>query len=240
MAAMNAIRKESSTSTAPPAARKQRADGAEARERLLQTALQLFAEKGYAKTSTRDIAQTAGANIASIKYYFGDKAGLYRAVFVEHMSCESCEDGFLLAPGDLDLRQSLQAFFGGFLEPIKQGDLARHYMRLHFREVVEPTGLWTEAPDNAIKQAHAALVEMLARHMGLAKADDGVHRLAFSIAGMGVQMFVCREVIEDVRAKLIATPAAVDQWGERLVDYAEAMVEAEIRQRQAATGRKKP
>ncbi|HWT71330.1 MAG TPA: CerR family C-terminal domain-containing protein [Oxalicibacterium sp.] len=236
---MNAIRKKPDSFARPSAARKQRADGADARERLLHAALQLFAEKGYAKTSTREIAQLAGVNIASIKYYFGDKAGLYRAIFVEHMSCESCEDGFVLASGDLDLRQSLQIFFGGFLEPIKQGDLARHYMRLHFREVVEPTGLWTEAPDNAIKQAHAALVEMLARHMGLAKADDGVHRLAFSIAGMGVQMFVCREVIEDVRAKLIATPAAVDQWGERLVDYAEAMVAADIRQRQAHGGGKK-
>ena len=236
---MNATRKKSPAATPPPAARKQRADGAEARERLLHTALQLFAENGYAKTSTRDIAQAAGINIASIKYYFGDKAGLYRAVFVEHMSCESCADGFLLAPSGQSLRQSLQVFFSSFLEPIKQGDLARHYMRLHFREVVEPTGLWTEAPDNAIKQAHAALVEMLARHIGLAKADDGVHRLAFSIAGLGVQMFVCREVIEDVRARLIATPAAVDQWGERLVDYAEAMVAVEIRQRQAATGGKK-
>ncbi|HTH43943.1 MAG TPA: CerR family C-terminal domain-containing protein [Oxalicibacterium sp.] len=236
---MNAIRKKSLSSAAAPVARKQRADGVEARERLLHTALQLFAEKGFAKTSTRDIAQAAGVNIASIKYYFGDKAGLYRAVFVEHMSCESCDDGFLLVPGDQNLRQSLQAFFGGFLQPIKQGDLARHYMRLHFREVVEPTGLWTEAPDNAIKQAHAALVAMLAQHMGLTKADDGVHRLAFSIAGMGVQMFVCREVIEDVRARLIATPAAVDQWGERLVDFAEAMVAAEIRHRQIAAEKKK-
>src|SRR4051812_38465331 len=63
--------------------RKQRSDGAEARERLLHTALKLFAEKGFSKTSTREIAQAAGANIASISYYFGDKAGLYRAVYTE-------------------------------------------------------------------------------------------------------------------------------------------------------------
>jgi AcrR family transcriptional regulator len=233
MAVMNATRQKNPL----PAARKPRTDGIEARERLLAAALQLFAEKGFAKTSTRDIAQAAGVNIASIKYYFGDKAGLYRAVFVEHLSCESCDEGFFPDPSATNLRQSLQGFFGGFLAPIKQGDFARHVMRLHFREVVEPTGLWTDAPDNTIKLAHDALVAMLTRHMGLTKADDGVHRLAFSIAALGVQLFVCRDVIEDVRGKLLATPAAIDFWGERLVDYAEAMIATEMRQR--ADGKKK-
>lgn len=238
MAAMNAAPSKKSPTAPSSGSRRPRLDGIEARERLLGAALQLFAEKGFAKTSTRDIAQAAGVNIASIKYYFGDKAGLYRTVFVEHMSCQSCEDSFFPEPSSQNLRQALQGFFSGFLEPIKQGDLARHVMRLHFREVVEPTGLWTEAPDNTIKLAHAALVEMLARHMGEAKVDDSVHRLAFSIAALGVQLFVCRDVIEDVRGKLLATPAAIDRWGERLVDYAEAMVAAEIRQR-AASGKKK-
>ena len=66
-----------------PAGKAQRSDGIEARSRLLNCALQLFSEKGFAKTSTREIAQAADANIAAIAYYFGDKAGLYRAVFTE-------------------------------------------------------------------------------------------------------------------------------------------------------------
>jgi AcrR family transcriptional regulator len=228
MAVMNATRQKKPQTAA---SRKPRTDGIEARERLLAAALQLFAEKGFAKTSTRDIAQAADVNIASIKYYFGDKAGLYRAVFVEHLSCASCDDSFFPDPSVGGVRQALQGFFASFLAPIKQGDFARHVMRLHFREVVEPTGLWTDAPDNTIKLAHEALVDMLAWHMGLTKTDDGVHRLAFSIAALGIQLFVCRDVIEDVRGKLLATPAAIDMWGERLVDYAEAMIAAEMRQR---------
>src|SRR5688500_16766581 len=50
------------------------------RERLLLAALRLFAHQGYAKTSTRELAEAASVNIAAISYYFGDKAGLYRAV----------------------------------------------------------------------------------------------------------------------------------------------------------------
>ena len=67
----------------PPAddGRKSRSDGVQSRERLLMAAMRLFAEQGFAKTSTREIALAAGTNIASISYYFGDKAGLYRAAF---------------------------------------------------------------------------------------------------------------------------------------------------------------
>ena len=56
--------------------RGQRTDGAKARQQLLHAGLKLFAEKGFAKTSTREIALAAHANVASISYYFGDKEGL--------------------------------------------------------------------------------------------------------------------------------------------------------------------
>jgi AcrR family transcriptional regulator len=60
-----------------------RSDGVEARNRLLDASMRLFAEQGFAKTSTRDIAEAAQVNISAISYYFGDKAGLYRAVFID-------------------------------------------------------------------------------------------------------------------------------------------------------------
>jgi AcrR family transcriptional regulator len=214
------------------ARRKPRADGVEARVRLLHVALRLFAEKGYAKTSTREIASAADVNIASISYYFGDKAGLYRAVFTEPMGAPA--DGIpLYDQPHFTLRQSLAGFLSMFLEPIKQGDLVRLCTRLHFREVLEPTGMWSEEIES-IKPAHDALVRVLCRHLGLEKADDGVHRLAFSIAGLGVQMFAYHDVVNVIRPKLIESPAAVDVWAARLVDFAEAMVAAEAVHRKAA------
>jgi AcrR family transcriptional regulator len=219
----------------PPAApvheaRKQRSDGAEARGQLLLGALRLFAEKGFAKTSTRAIAQAAGANVAAISYYFGDKAGLYRAVFSEPLG-KPCDDIARYLPAHLTLRQALEGFIAGFLEPLKQGDLAQQLTRLHFREMLEPTGLWTEQIDSKLKPAHAALVEVLGRHLDLSQADDDVHRLAFSITGLAMQMFITRDVIDGVRPGLIATPLAIDLWAARLVDFAEAMVAVELARR---------
>jgi TetR/AcrR family transcriptional regulator, regulator of cefoperazone and chloramphenicol sensitivity len=219
--------------------RKPRADGTEARARLLHTALRLFAERGYAKTSTRDIAQASGINIASIKYYFGDKAGLYRAVFTEPLGSPR-DDIPLYDQPHFSLRESLEGFFTSFLAPLKQDELIQLCMRLHFREMLEPTGLWTEEINSGIKPAHAALAAVLCRHLDLAKPDDDVHRLAFSIAGLAIQLFVARDVVSTIRSQLIDTPEAIDRWTARLVEYAEAMLGAEAVRRNLTSSSKQP
>src|SRR5215211_865379 len=47
------------------------------RERLLVTAEKLFAERGLASVSIRDLVGDAEANIAAVNYYFGGKENLY-------------------------------------------------------------------------------------------------------------------------------------------------------------------
>lgn len=220
-----------STITIPK--RTQRSDGEESRQRLLLTALHLFAEKGFEKTSTREIATAAGANIGAISYYFGDKAGLYRAVFFEPLGSPK-DDIALFDDPSYTVRQALQGLFVGFLQPLKQGVGVRQCVRLHFREMVEPTGLWAEEIDAGIKPYHAALIAVLCRHFKLKRADDDLHRLAFSIVALGVHLFVGRDIMEAIKPQLIATPKAIDVWAERLVDYGEAMVDAEAQRRRVA------
>lgn len=213
----------------PPAddTRKTRSDGVQSRERLLLAAMRLFAEQGFANTSTREIALAAGANIASISYYFRDKAGLYRAAFTEPAP-HTREDIAAFTNPNATLREALAAFYNQLLAPLKQGDLARLCMRLWFREMLEPTGLWHEEIDNGIRPAHAGLMLMLGRHMGIEDTDnDDLARLAFSVVGLALQMMVTREVIDKIRPQLLDTGAAIDTWIARLVDYAEAMVKAE-------------
>jgi len=217
----------------PDDARKTRSDGAQSRERLLLAAMRLFAEQGFAKTSTREIALAAGTNIASISYYFGDKAGLYRAAFKEPNPHPPGDMDAFMAPGPT-LRESLAMFYGMVLCELKQGDLARLCMRLWYREMLEPTGLWHEEIDTGIKPAHAALRTVLGRHMGLDQPDDDLDRLTFSIVGLAVHLMVTREVIDKISPHLLGSPDAIDIWMMRLVDYAEAMFSAEKTRRGAA------
>ena len=50
-------------------------------EHILLEAEKLFAEKSFAGTSVRDIAQAAGVNLAMINYYFGSKEKLLASIF---------------------------------------------------------------------------------------------------------------------------------------------------------------
>ena len=219
-----------SLSSAPPGAKPLRSDGLEARTRLLDAALGLFADKGFAKTSTREIALAAQVNVASISYYFGDKAGLYRAVWTDPRCNPDC--GFV--NGDvrtLSLTDALSGMLRGFVEPLKQGEMTQRSMKLHFREMLEPTGVWQQEIDNNIKPSHMALVGLLCRHLGEAQADDDIHRLCFSIAGLGMMLHVAGDVFAAIRPQLVASPAALDEYGDRLLTYALALVEAERQRR---------
>lgn len=67
---------------------------------------------------------------------------------------------------------------------------------------------------------------LLCRHLGVAEADDDMHRLAFAVTGMGLQMMLGCEVVTAVRPQLLCAPQAIEQWSARLVGYAEALIAA--------------
>jgi AcrR family transcriptional regulator len=58
--------------------------GADTRSRIVETAIDLFAMRGYDGTATRALAESAEVNLPAIQYYFGSKEGLYRAA-IDHI-----------------------------------------------------------------------------------------------------------------------------------------------------------
>ena len=62
------------------------------RQRLLETALSVFAEQGTDGGSMREIARRAGVNVATAYHHFGSKRDLFLAIFKER--------GFLDMPYD--------------------------------------------------------------------------------------------------------------------------------------------
>ena len=56
------------------------------RERLLKAALDCFLDDEYHKVTTRLIAERADANISMIRYYFGNKEGLYEEMIRDTLS----------------------------------------------------------------------------------------------------------------------------------------------------------
>jgi TetR/AcrR family transcriptional regulator, regulator of cefoperazone and chloramphenicol sensitivity len=220
------------TSLKPPELmhKPKRADGAASRETIVLAALKLFADQGFTNTSTRQIAEAAGANISAIAYYFGDKQGLYRAAFCEPMGGDHTVAA-AVPPNVVDLSMPLEAalkfFIDDMLAPLKQGEVIQDCIRLHFREFIEPTGVWDDEVQNGIKPQHDALLRYLCKTMGCKRPDVDLQRLVFAIVGMVIHLYVCREMINAFEPRMLATSKAIDQASDRFVMYALAMVAAE-------------
>ncbi|MFC1237175.1 TetR/AcrR family transcriptional regulator [Vibrio sp. F74] len=60
-------------------------ESTQAREKLISHARELYMVMPYEKVSTRLVADSAGVNIAMIRYYFGNKQGLFETVIRDTM-----------------------------------------------------------------------------------------------------------------------------------------------------------
>lgn len=82
--------------------------------KVMEAALRVFAERGYAGASVRDIAALAGVTKPVVYYHFGSKAGLYQALL------DQCLDISLQALKDASqgptVRDQLVRFIGTMLK----------------------------------------------------------------------------------------------------------------------------
>lgn len=219
----------------PEKTRLGRDDGQKARERLLGEAVRLFAEQGFARTSTRTIAQAAGVNISAISYYFGDKEGLYRSAFYEPFAAYDAEGTIaaLQAP-DMPLQEALQTYFSYILAPFGQGVRMLQCLRLHMREMLEPTGLWQKEIENRIAPLHRALQARVMRHLGLACPDDGLQRLVFAIMGIPIYLILAQDLVQTLAPDLLHRAGAIAAAVDTFTHYAQTLVEREREMRQQA------
>ena len=209
--------------------------GERAHTRLLCEATRLFSEQGYAATSTREICAAAGLNVAAIHYHFGGKEGLYREVLLGPIRQLTGEfDGFddPALPLAEALRRILGAFVGvaaqsrsaGAAACVAADSQAAQGLRLHLREMVEPSPMYAATVAQHIVPHHQAMARLLARHIGLAAPDDDVHRLVFALVAMAHDYCMSREFMHLLAPGLLERPDALTRALERLVDWGLALV----------------
>jgi AcrR family transcriptional regulator len=91
-----------------------------AKDRLLDAAERLFAQRGYHGVSIRDITEAAGADVALVNYHFGTKRALLTRVFerrAEILNRERMQQLEAVRPGP-DGALDLEAVVNAFMEPL--------------------------------------------------------------------------------------------------------------------------
>jgi AcrR family transcriptional regulator len=98
------------------------ANRADLRDRLLNSAEELFATRGYFGVSVRDITDHAGTRLASVSEQFGGKEGLFRAVLLRRIQPLNDDRRTRLAalPARGAQAKRLRALIEAFTEPMRQ------------------------------------------------------------------------------------------------------------------------
>ncbi len=139
------------------------------KERLLSTGIRLFAEKGYAGSTFRDICEAAGSNIAAINYYFGDKEGFYKAAKEYAGSILRTKLNDLWEKADKDPWEALRMHID-FLLDAAYDDTMFHINRMHLRELIDadavPRGDTEINADNKRREYDERMSVFLGRLLG--------------------------------------------------------------------------
>lgn len=91
------------------------------RERLLDKAEELFAQRGFETVSLRDLTQAAGTNLAAVNYHFGSKERLIDCIIERALNPINEERLALLAEARKSAGPSgpsIEVILQGFLEPV--------------------------------------------------------------------------------------------------------------------------
>lgn len=202
---------------------------ADARQRLLLAATQIFADKGYALASTREICKLAEVNVAAIHYYFGDKASLYREVF-------RIPEQVLQLPAELDdpalsTHEAMQAWYSHLMSFAAFPDKATQLRLLILREQMQPSGVLDLGQAELLNPWHHKLVRFLAPRLGADTADVELHHLAFSLVGIAMVLFVERAAVIELAPGLLDDAMQLQKTVQRLARHGSALIDAEILRR---------
>lgn len=117
-----------------------RADGEATRANIIEAAGQLFAERGYADTTSKAICERAHTNVAAVNYYFGSRDELYLALLREvHKRLMSMRFLQEIADSPLSAEEKLGVFLDGLVHAIV--DSNSWHTRLWAREILTPSPL---------------------------------------------------------------------------------------------------
>jgi TetR/AcrR family transcriptional regulator, regulator of cefoperazone and chloramphenicol sensitivity len=172
------------------------------RDRIIDAAGEIFAERGFEATTVRDICHAAGANIAAVNYYFGDKQRLFvEAVLRAHrwrMEQAALPDWSIDTPPE----KKLTDFIATFIRRVRTGPKDAWQNRLMMRELMRPDAACAEVVRDSIRPQFEILLAILRALLPEETSAETLHLMAFSIVGQCLFYHfadpVVRHLIDDV------------------------------------------
>lgn len=195
-------------------------DSDHARDRIMEAALDVFAERGYKATTVRSICAQAGVNVAAIQYYFGGKEALYRkalAFSFQQADRKYPQDALLddSLPAEDRLHRFIRSMVHRFMD---DSHLGRHG-KLVAREIADPTGALNNIVDTVMRPRYAVLRELIPQLAGPGWSLTDIDRFICSIMGQCLVYRHSRPLVERLSPDIVANAQAVDRTVEMIFQF---------------------
>lgn len=153
------------------------------RERIADAAGEIFANRGFDGTTVREICQRAGANVAAVNYYFGDKQRLYVEAVVRAHRWRMEQARLPDWPAGTPAETKLADFIATFIRRVRTGPEGTWHTRLMMREMANPTEACAELVQSSIRPQFEILLEILRELVPSSTNQEQLRLIAFSIVG---------------------------------------------------------
>lgn len=160
------------------------------KQRLLDAGEELFAEYGFNGTSSRQLTQKAGCNVASINYYFGGKQGLYFEVvgrkmkYLRDVRLERINKKISEKADKLTLEDLVAVFTEAFMEPLVKDAGGRKFLKLFSWEMLNP-----QFPKKKLVEDIKPIVDLMTANMIKVCPGLTVEKAVLSITSIAGQLF---------------------------------------------------
>ena len=205
------------------------------RKAIVEAALRGFAEKGFAATTTREIAAMAETNVASIAYHFGGKEGL-RIACAEHIV--EVMDGVLermpqaaIPPDPAAARMMLTAVVRRFVGFLLLDPRARPVAGFVLREMAEPSPALDLIYERLFESVHTRACAIWGVATGRDPESAGVRLAVFSTIGQIVYFNFARPVIERRMGWPAIGPAEAEAIADTIIRSLDSRLAADRRER---------
>jgi AcrR family transcriptional regulator len=173
------------------------------RQQLLEAAGQVFAEKGFERSTAKEISERAHTNSAAVNYYFGGIEGLYDAVLEEARNSIFSDQAIEQAiNGKTDPKAKLEAVFGAVFQTLLGPLSSSWVLRVLARDMVTPTSASDSAKEKLILPRALILRRFVGEFVGLPEDHPAVARTCVSIMAP-----FCMLVLSDRRRMKKALPS---------------------------------
>lgn len=147
-----------------------RDDGNKTKEKLIRAAGQLIAKKGFALTTSKDICQRAGANVAAVNYHFGSRDKLYDAVLEEVVDYLFSASGLEKGPEGKTIEEKFSYVISHLGKEL--GDPDNWQAQVWIREAMNPSDHFDKILKEKVPARGQMALRLLSEYTGRKEDDE--------------------------------------------------------------------